>query len=274
MKILVTGADGFLGKEVVLKLRASYSDVVPVTRRMNGEDGHALCDLGNPTAIMSLLEEIRPDCIVNLAARADFSKGVLNELYAVNALCPAIFADYCRKHKAHLVQASGTIVLGFHNQYYNKDTLEIPDTDYGVSKLLAEKMIKASFCSAAIIRFGGIFGANGPEHLGINKAIMRSKSGYLPKVVASGAAKRNYIYVEDAASMIEKCITNRQTGLLMAGGETISIKDMLEFICDEFLPGKSPIFESGEESFDQVIEVSPELGPFRSFKDCLKACNS
>jgi len=274
VRILVTGADGFLGKSVVRKLRESYGEVIPLTRRIYGVAEHVLCDLGNPADIMSLLEKTRPDCIVNLAARADFSIGVMKELYTVNALCPSIFADYCQKQKAHLVQASGTIVLGFHNQYYNVDTLEIPDTDYGVSKLLAEKMIKASGCSAAIIRFGGIFGANGPEHLGINKAIMRSKSGYLPKVVASGAAKRNYIYVEDAASMIEKCISNRQTGLFMAGGETISIKDMLQFICDEFLPGKSPIFESGEESFDQVIEVSPELGPFRSFKDCLKACNS
>lgn len=273
MKILVTGADGFLGAAVMRKLRRSYSEIVPVTRRSHVGDGFVLCDLSDPIAVADLLERAKPSCVVNLAARADFSQAVLADLYAINTLCPAIIADYCRKHDAHLVQASGTIVLGFYNTNYSTNTPERPDTDYGTSKLLAEKMIMASGCNYAIIRFGGIFGINGPEHLGINRAIKQAQNGILPKVVASGAATRNYVFVEDAAAMIEKSIADKLCGIFMAGGETISIKGMLQAICDEWLPGQSPLVDNGAESHDQIIEVSAELGSFRSFRDCLRACH-
>lgn len=273
MKILLTGGDGFLGSAVLRKLRENYSDVVSVTRRAGIAEGYASCDLSEPAAVTRLLVETRPECIVNLAVQANFGQSVLHSLYPVNSLCPAIFADYCHKHDAYLVQASGTIVQGFQHLYSTKYTSEIPNTDYGISKLLAERAIAAAGCTAGVLRFGGIFGAYGPEHLGINKAITQSKKGITPKVVASGAAKRNYIYVEDAAMMIERCIADQLKGVFMAGGETISIREMLQSICDQWLPGQTPITIAGEESQDQLIEVSAELGPFRSFRECVQDCH-
>ena len=246
--------------------------VIPVTRRSDANYSSVFCDLGDPTAVMSLLNKTRPECVVNLAAKVDFSKGVLASLYSVNSLCPAILADYCYKHDAYLVQASSIIVQGFQHTHFSHDTPENPDSDYGISKLLAERAIAAASCSSAVVRFGGIFGKNGPEHLGLNRAIKDAKDSNTPKVVGSGVAKRNYIYVEDAAVVIEKCITNRLTGVFFAGGETMSIKEMLQSICDVWLPNMSPVSIVGDEAQDQLIKVSSEFELFRPFIKCLQDC--
>ena len=273
MRIIVTGADGFLGSAVLRKLRTRNDEIVPVTRRSRYGDGFVFCDLSDPLAVAELLNSVKPDCVVNTAALANFNLGVLKDLYPINSLCPAVIADYCQKHKTYLVQASGTIVSGFHNTRYSVNTPETPDTDYGASKLLAERMIKASGCSSALIRFGGIFGLHGPAHLGINRAIQQAQNGIRPKVIASGSAKRNYVFVNDAAAMIEKSINDRLMGVFMAGGQIISIREMLQVICDEWLSGQAPVFETGSESHDQIIDVSPELGGYRSFKDCIRECH-
>ena len=72
--------------------------------------------------------------------------------------------------------------------------------------------------------------------------------------------------------MIEKCLNDSLCGIFYAGGEVISIKKMLEHICDVFLPGEKPLQVDGLDAQDQVIEVSLELGKFRSFLDSVIDC--
>ena len=117
-------------------------------------------------------------------------------------------------------------------------------------------MIAASGCSHSILRLGGIFCKDGPTHLGINKAISKAIEGIVPKVWGSGNAKRNYIYVKDAAQAIVKCLEERILGVHYLGGEEKTIKDMVIDICEVFIPGRKPEYFDGEEALDQIIENS------------------
>ena len=267
MKILVTGADGFLGSAVLQNLRATNANIVAISRR--GSAGAIRCDLSNPADLVGMLDEQSPDCIVNIAAEPNFTPGALSIIYPTNSLAPAIMAAYCKRAGAYLVQASGSIVHGFQYTRFNIETPCEPNLDYGVSKLLADKAILASGCRAAIVRFGGIFGDKGPGHLGINKAIAQAKMGARPKLFGAGLSKRNYSYVQDGAAMIAKCIDRQLEGIFYAGGEVISLADMLNAICTVFLPGEQPEVVEGKDSPDQLVDVSPELGPYRSFRDAL-----
>ena len=267
MKILVTGGDGFLGGAVVRNLRATKANIVAVSRR--GSAGAIPCDLSNPADLVRVLDEQSPNCIVNIAAEPNFTAGALSLIYPVNFLAPAIMAAYCKSAGAYLVHTSGTIVHGFQYTRFNIETPCEPNLDYGVSKLLADKAIVASGCRAAIVRFGGIFGNKGPSHLAINKAIEQAKMGVRPKLFGAGLSKRNYVYVEDGAAMIAKCLDSQMEGIFYAGGEVISIADMLNTICNVFCPGDHPQVVEGKDSPDQLVEVSPELGPYRLFLDAL-----
>ena len=95
--------------------------------------------------------------------------------YSLNILSPAIIADFCLKNDSFLVQASSIAVNGINQTLYNANSVLQPNTHYGKSKLLAENLIFESGCGSAVLRFGGIFGSNGPSHLGINKAIINAK---------------------------------------------------------------------------------------------------
>jgi dTDP-4-dehydrorhamnose reductase len=267
VKILVTGGDGFLGSAVLRSLRATDANIVAISRR--GSVGAITCDLSNPGDLVRMLDEVLPDCIVNVAAEPNFGPGALSLIYPANFLAPAIMAAYCKRVGAYLIQTSGSIVHGFQYTRFNIETPCEPNLDYGVSKLLADKAILSSGCRAAIVRFGGIFGDKGPSHLGINKAIAQAKMGVRPQLFGAGLSKRNYSYVQDGAAMIAKCVDRQLEGIFYAGGEVISLADMLNAICNVFLPGEQPEVVEGKDSSDQLVDVSPELGPYRSFRDAL-----
>ena len=126
-------------------------------------------------------------------------------MHKVNALVPKIFAQYCKKYNKHLIQASSTAVNGIHSLYNNKTKLT-PLNAYGKTKLIGEKYIQRTKCNYSIIRFGGIYGKNGPSHLGINNFI--NKAVNKKRLIFSGnpESKRNYVFVEDAAKAIIHCI--------------------------------------------------------------------
>lgn len=270
MTILVTGAGGFLGQAVVRRLAQSGMDTVAVSR--TGENQSVAADLSDPAVTWSLVQAHRPKTIVNCAAIAEFAPNTAAQQYPVNALTPAVLASYCRASGAHMIQASGSLVHGAQTQIIDSDTPLNPDTDYGKTKLLSEQMIELSGCDALILRFCGLFGKNGPDHLMLNRTIRNAAKGIPPTVFATGAARRNYLFIGDAALMIEDCIISRRTGIhLAAGSEILSIADMAKEICRIYLPGHSPLYEAGREAIDQIVHSSPHLIQARSFTAALEA---
>jgi len=277
-KIIVTGASGFLGKELISMLKERNLDFVGVVRNLkfieeiNSSENYIYCDLSITTDVLKMLKKVKPDIIINLAAFVDFQEKNIKNFFPVNVLLPAILGNYCKQKNLLLVHSSSTIVHGFSHELYNINTDLSPDTSYGKSKLLADDLIIASGCEASILRIGGIYGLNGPPHLGINKAIDVAKKRQLPTIIGSGDAKRNYIYVKDVAQAIVKCIEERITGIYYLGGEIKTIKAMLDDICDVFIPGQQPKHIKGECSKDQIIENSDRFSitPFRKVLEKIK----
>ena len=63
-KILVTGANGFLGKEVVKLLNKNDYDFAGVGRNIS-TSSKLLCDLSIPADVIKLLEETNPKIIID-----------------------------------------------------------------------------------------------------------------------------------------------------------------------------------------------------------------
>lgn len=273
MKVLVTGAAGFLGAAIVRSASQASLEVLPTTRHPTNVHGIGTlaCDLSDPRALLALLDRQAPEVVVNCAAVVDFGSGSLARQYGVNALVPALIAGWAATSGTHLVHASSTIVHGSQAQWIDDSTPVDADTDYGRSKLLAETMISASCCQSCIIRIGGIFGTDGPDHLTLNKAIRGARAGVVPKVFGLGAAVRNYVHVSDAATAMLAAAQERLTGVhRLAGRDTLSIAEMLQGVCDVFLPGCTPEFVGGSEARDQVVVPSRRLPAGRGFVEALK----
>ena len=269
MKVLVTGACGFLGSAVCSRLIGAGHDVVGVSRTVR--EGMTTADLEQPGSVISLLDAIRPDVVVNCAARVDFGSDILPSLFSVNVLSPALIGQWCRATGAYLVQASTIAVHGAQVREAGPQAPVQPDTDYGRSKWLAERNIDQSGCRAVSLRLGGLFGRSGPEHLGLNRALRVAMKGEPPTLVGQGSAKRNYLFVHDAAAVIAYCVQSRPVGVRWVGGsQVLSMRQMLDLICEVYLPGAEPASVAGSEAADQIVHHSQDLPAGRSFREALE----
>ena len=90
MKLLVTGKNGQVGFELTRALSV-LGEVVAVDRQT--------CDMANADAIRKLVQQVKPDVIVNAAAytavdKAESEKEIAN---AVNAIAPGILGEEAAK---------------------------------------------------------------------------------------------------------------------------------------------------------------------------------
>ncbi len=273
-KILVTGALGFLGQQTVKILENTDNTIIRCGHHIGPTLQNKDCDIGCTSELLKLLGDIEPDYIINLAAKISFEDENADCMSSVNSLAPALMANYCAETGAVLIQASSSSVHGFEHSSLNKDTALNPNSPYAKSKLLADQFIQSSGSRHAIIRFGGIFGPNGPAHLGINNTIKNAARGIPPKLVGNGDGKRNYIFVDDAAALIAHVVKQEMLGLFYAGAEVLKISTMLEQICETWMPGKVVERTTGSETWDQVNVPSAHMPPTRKFRDCLDICKT
>ncbi|MFB3883664.1 MAG: NAD-dependent epimerase/dehydratase family protein [Thermodesulfobacteriota bacterium] len=261
MKILLTGSTGFTGKCLVSLLKNSGHDIFHLVRDKKGLKNEYVWDFVSPVP-----EEL-PSCdvLVHLAAHVDFGKDLEILQYNVNTLSTMHLGAYARVQNAYFIFASMVGVHGSQHAEVGQDTPVNPESHYAVSKYLAEEVIRGLVENYTILRICGIYGLNGPQHLGLNKAISDAvQEKIAPVLKGPGKAKRNYICVSDVAQWI-LCLVNRYEAskshrretLYLAGPEVMAIEEYLEIIVEVLLHGMKLERVAGSEGRDLVVKSSP-----------------
>ena len=223
MRILLTGETGFLGQTIKKKIIQNKKYLL-----LSKKPGQKyILDLNNIKKINTTLKKLQPDLVINAAVHSNFKLKKSKKMMCINYIAVKKVTDYCKKNDKKLIQVSGTIVHP-DLKYYNIRSKLKPKNFYGITKLLADCYILKKNLNYKIIRFGGIFGLNGPNHLFANKLVNSSKK----KFIFEGdlTAKRNYINVEDAANCIYKLISHHKKGIYYCGGKTVTFKKILSII--------------------------------------------
>lgn len=89
MKILITGSTGFLGKVLVRLINKKKNNLYYITRKKNKKKNNFYCNLDNCKKIKFIVNFLKPDVIINLAAEVDFIKKT-KKMHNVNSLVPKI----------------------------------------------------------------------------------------------------------------------------------------------------------------------------------------
>jgi len=269
--ILITGANGFVGSFLLEILSDTDWEIIPFVQIDTGLENEIIMDFCDPDFCKVINTLLKVDKIVHLGARIVLDNSPKSALFVPNVLATAELANWACKIGAHFIFASSAIVCGINTSHITSATPQNPDTNYGYSKWLAEEIIRMSGVKHTILRIAGIFGNNGPSHLGINRAIADALSGIVPLQYGDGKIRRNYIYVKDLGNIIKFCIENEVEGTHLVGGSSINtISEMLQIICDIFLPGKKPKYIEGKKNHDQIIEHSKHLPEGHSFEDAVR----
>ena len=161
MKILVTGANGQLGRELRIVAQGSkdkyvFTDVVEVEGLET-----TILDITDLEAIRALVKEQGIDVIVNCAAYTNVDGAESNQDIAelLNAKAPENLAIVMKEAGGLLVHISTDYVFGkeVYNTPCREDMVGTPTGVYGITKLRGERNIQATGCRSIIIRTAWLY---------------------------------------------------------------------------------------------------------------------
>ena len=157
MKILMTGANGMLAKEVKEKL-GKENEII--------ETDVAELDITNKEAVIDFVTSLKPEYIINCAAYTAVDKAEENYDLAdkINGEGPSNLAQAAKKVGAKLVHISTDYVFGGDldvSKDYKEDASKAPVTAYGKTKLHGEKEIEKNMDEYYIFRTAWLYGIGG-----------------------------------------------------------------------------------------------------------------
>jgi dTDP-4-dehydrorhamnose reductase len=161
VKVLVTGAAGQLGSEVVEELNRRDAEMVRGKGIEVVAADRARLDVADRDAVLSAITEVVPDVVIHPAAftAVDRCESERELAFAVNALGTRHVAEGCRMVAAHLAYVSTDYVFdGEKADPYTEWDLPNPRSLYGLSKLGGERALDAA---ATIVRTSWVCGRNG-----------------------------------------------------------------------------------------------------------------
>lgn len=164
MKILLTGAAGQLGQELY-PLLDRLGTVVRVDRAVphRDEDMRAQ-DLGEPGGVAALLDEVRPDLVVNAAAytAVDAAEEHRDRAFRLNGELPGQLARWAAAEGAFLLHYSTDYVFsGAQDRPYVESDAPGPLNVYGESKLAGERAVATSGCRHLTVRTSWVWSGQG-----------------------------------------------------------------------------------------------------------------
>ena len=199
MRVLVTGAAGFIGAHAVRTLRARGHDVRGVD--LHPAPGVAVADLRDPTTVERIDRRTAPDAVLHLAALASvpLCEADPEECLRSNLLATTHLARAAGERAARFVFASTAAVYGDDAPLPTPvRTPAQPTNLYGISKLAGEEVVRLYDPEAVVLRLFNVYG-EGCDRSYVIPDLIRRLATRPRELVMSGTARvaRDFVYVED-----------------------------------------------------------------------------
>jgi UDP-glucuronate 4-epimerase len=302
MNVVVTGGAGFIGSHLVERL-ISDGAIVTVVDNFDSFYAEAVkrsnlvqalrhprarlveLDIRDAEGVDRLIQVVRPDVIVHLAARAGVRPSIENPaLYtAVNVAGTVNMLESASRiePRPRFVYASSSSVYGDRPDapFRETDSVDLPVSPYAATKkaceLLAHTFHHIHGLPVTGLRFFTAYGPRNRPDLAIAKFARLIEAGDPVPMFGDGTTRRDYTYVEDIVDgvvrAIDRCTEYHIYNL--GNSSPIELSDLIDAIGEAL--GKRPIIKRLPEqpgdvrqTFADITRASAELGysprtPFR-----------
>jgi len=232
MTVLITGAAGFVGFHLSQKLLESeitivgfdnlndYYDVNLKLSRLEILKKHknftfVKGDLANNDDIAKLFSDYSPEIVVNLAAQAGVRYSIENPRFYLESNITGFFniLEICRKYPVkHLLYASSSSIYGNQEKtpFSTKDNVDNPISLYAATKksneLMAHTYSHLYDIPTTGLRFFTVYGSYGRPDMAYFSFTKKIINGEPIKIFNNGDMYRDFTYIDDIVSCIEKML--------------------------------------------------------------------
>jgi UDP-N-acetylglucosamine 4,6-dehydratase len=233
-KILITGGNGFLGRNLAIYLTKMNFEVILASRN-NGNNLHAefvtkcKCiplDITNINSVKDVFIEFKPNIVIHAAATkfVDISENYPMETIDINILGSQNVARIAMEYECELVVGIST-----------DKSCEPGENIYGLSKATMERMFcllnnksKTKFVS---VRFGNIVWSTGSVFPIWEKMVLSDK-----KIISTGFNMRRFFFTcQEACELVYTSIKNIELlngGILSLKMKSSQISEILNIFCE------------------------------------------
>lgn len=245
--ILITGASGFIGRNLVTYLHGKGEHVIASGRKEHDE---FFSENGIPYVKLDIskredysnIDKKNIRKIVHLAAIVPTKKKIhsSNEYISINGNGILYLLDYCVQNDvAKFVNISSLSVYGASGEKGVKENVNLQPfgayADYAIAKILAELFTERYTIdfnlNAVTLRLGYVFGDYGKEHLLLPRLLKIALAGKEIVIEGTGEYIFDVVYIEDCIEVIESALNTSNTGIYNVGsGDPVSLNQIVKAI--------------------------------------------
>ncbi len=245
LRILVTGANGFVGRHVCKALKATGVRLSCLSRHVpDAAAGQYALDLLDAAAVRQLVADLAPDCVIHLAASRH--RGAEPSAYRANYDTNVCSAWNVIEACQALPQFKRFVFLGSFEEYgyaeppYVETQQAKPTSAYGLSKLAITKALGGLHANygfpAVVLRPTVIYGPGQGDDMFL-PALIRTLLAGQTYAMTQGEQTRDFLYIGDVVTAVIKAIHADAeidgSVINLGAGHSHSIKAVVDMVLRE-----------------------------------------
>jgi dTDP-4-dehydrorhamnose reductase len=266
-KVLITGANGFLGHYLTTLLVNHYKVIAtgkgPCRLNLLHENFcYESMDFTQKDSVEAVFQKIKPDIVVHAGAISKPDECELNKefAYTSNVLSTQYLLTQSRLLKSFFVYVSTDFVFNGQQGMYSEEDIPSPVNYYGETKLQAEQAVQAYDYNWSIVRTVLVYGSPQSGKDNILTLVAKSlQEGKTSRIVDDQV--RTPTYVEDLAWSIKAIIDKNATGIYHISGKDVLTPYQMTVAMARYLGLNESLIEPvNANTFQQPAMRPPKTG--------------
>lgn len=259
MKILITGSQGYLGKNLVayskdLKYNVFGLDITEIKKK-----NYQKIDITRKKELEKTIKKIKPEVIIHLAALHNLKacQTEPKKSYAINCQSVKDIVYIIKKNKLNtkLIFLSSDYVFRGDQGHYTEADQPDPQTVYGQNKFEAEQAIIKNLKNYLIIRTAAIFGRGGNNFFNFIVDSLK----YNHEIEVYNDTFFTPTYIDDLLKTIDIIIKYNHIGILHVAGNSIESRYTFAKKIAKYLGEDIQLIQPVKSPKDQIILTNSTL---------------